>query len=131
MQRGDGVVGALLAPPAVDRHLAGRRRHALPHALDVAAGAEGRALAGDHHRADRVVAGDAVEQRDEVGAHGVVDGVAHLRAVEQQRGDAVADLDFDGGRLGGVGRHALVPPVGPGSVGLGCAETYAPPGRRR
>ena len=33
-----------------------------------------------HHGADRIVAGDAVEQRDEVGAHRVVDGVAHLRA---------------------------------------------------
>jgi len=62
-------------------------RHPLDHGLDVAAGAEVAAGAGEDHRADGGVGLELVERRHQLVAHGHVERVARLRAIQRDGGE--------------------------------------------
>ena len=95
---GDSLMGALLAAPAVEGDLAGGSLEPLLHAGNVAAGAEGLALSGQDDGADAIVAGEPVEDFDQLRPHGVADRVAGRRPVEGDDGDLIFDGEFDMGR---------------------------------
>jgi hypothetical protein len=96
VQRADRLMQSPLPPPTVEGKFAGSRAQILLHGGDIAAGAEGRAVSGDHHGANGVILGDAGERRDELGAQSFVDRVAHLRPVERDDGDRSVDRGLDG-----------------------------------
>ena len=96
MQRGDGVVRALLPAPSVEGQGSGRLGHALHHALHVAAGAEAAPAARDHERTDRCVPPGGIQCRSQLAPHRVVDGVALLRTMQRQRGHATLDVETYG-----------------------------------
>ena len=98
---------ALLAVPAVEADLAGRRLHAPLHARDVAAGAEALAGPGEHERSDGLVGGDAFQRMDELAAHVVAHRVALVGAVEGDGGDGGFDAQVDEGV--GHGSLPLIP----------------------
>src|SRR5512140_1849395 len=97
------VVHPLLALPAVEGDLSGRRTHAPLHAGDVAAGAEPLAVAGQDQGPNRLVGSDPLQRGDELGAHVVTHGVALIRAVQEDGGDARGTLQFDQCRVGHLG----------------------------
>ncbi|MDT4865755.1 hypothetical protein FQZ97_1005780 [compost metagenome] len=98
------MVHALLAVPAVETHLTGRRVHALLHARDIAPCAETLAGASEHQGTDRLVGGHRFERVDEFRAHVVAHGVALVGAVQRERGDAVVRLQFNQVVVHGVAR---------------------------
>ena len=60
----------------------------------VGAGAEGAAVAGDDHRAHRVVGIGVIEGGEQLVLHFPGKGVHAIRAVQIDRGDAVIDGDL-------------------------------------
>src|SRR5262249_23167752 len=102
VQQGLRVVHPLLAVPAVEGHLARRRGQAALPAGGVGAGAEALAGAREHHGADGLVGRNALQGVDELGAHVVAHGVALVRTIEGQGGDAALDLQVDEGTVHGI-----------------------------
>ena len=74
-------------------------RPGLEAGLEVRARAEGAPVAGQHDRAHLGVRGRRVERREQIGAQLRVDRVHGVRAVEDDRGHAIAALCLDGHRL--------------------------------
>ena len=93
--------GFLAAPQTVDAFLKGGRRAARPaHARNVAAGAEGAALAGENDHADIGVGRQPRYFFLETGSDLGGQRVQLLGTVERQQGDAILDIDPEL-RLGG------------------------------
>ena len=76
----------------------------------VGAGRERAPVAGQHDRADRVVAGGVAQRGQQLVPEPVVDGVHGLRAVEDDRGHRAAALDLNA--------HAKHRSVGPWATGV-------------
>ena len=108
-----GVADPVVRASEVGAQLLRGRPQGLVEPEDVALGgqvhpgAEGPAGAGDHDRADRVVAGVGQEELLELARHGQVERVELVGAAQRQRGHAgVVDRDVEGlvGRLTGSRR---------------------------
>ena len=66
------------------------------HALQVAAGAEGAAGAGEDHRAHAVVGGGRLQRIERAGEQVRAHGIHGLRPLQRDGGDSVLDLVVDG-----------------------------------
>jgi hypothetical protein len=82
------VVNALLAMPAIESHFACGCLHASLHAGNVATGAETFAIACENQSAYGFVSTDMFQRVNEFSAHRVAHGVAFVRPVQGNRGDA-------------------------------------------
>ena len=80
------LAGRLAATAAAER---------LAPAGEIGTGAEAPTPAGDDDRPYRVVGVGAIERVDHLGHHRARERVEHLRPVEREGGDAVADVQFD------------------------------------
>lgn len=92
------MVDALLPLPAVEGYRTGRCTHPGLHALDVAAGAETFASAGQDQRFDAAVRRDMLKVLDEQRSHFIADGITCLWTVERQGCDTVSDGKVDRSR---------------------------------